>query len=103
MAFKKAFKSAYADGNKKRKKVLNIRKGKITKATMLSRKTSSEFRSELTGSKRKGNKAGKAGVMAGLVAGRVARNVTKAKTGVYKMTAKHKAAISKALKGRKRK
>jgi len=98
----KAFKSGYKAGKSKRKRVLNLRTGKIVKVGKLGRKGSSEFQSNLTGRKRKGNIKGKSAVLAGVVAGNTARNAGKLKKGVYKMTAKHKAAISRALKGRKR-
>jgi hypothetical protein len=49
-------------------------------------------------------KTQKAAIMVGSVAGlNSKKNRDKVKKSAYKMTAKHKAAIAKALKGRKRK
>ena len=102
---KKAFKSGYKDGKSTPKKRIVVSKklnGKLKvkrkKTVVMSRKTSSNFRSELTGRARKGNLAGKAGAVAGVNAGRVSRRAGAVKKVVYKMTAKHKAAISRALK-----
>ena len=107
---KRAFKSGYKDGKKKPKNIIVFGKkrgGGITakkkKTVVMSRKTSSNFRSEMTGKSRKGNLAGKVGAVAGVNAGRLSRRASNVKKSAYKMTAKHKAAISKALKGRKRK
>lgn len=74
--FKKSFASGKKDGNKRR----------IPGIASLSRKTSSNFRSEFTGRKRKGNLVGKAGAAAGLISGRAA----------FKMTGARKAALKKA-------
>ena len=106
MSMKKAFKSGYKDGKKKRVKMLvKKRNGKlgVKKLTKLGYGVSSEFQSNLTGRKRKGNLGGKTAAVAGLIAGKTKRRAGQIKKGAYKMTAKHKAAISKALKGRKRK
>jgi len=74
--FKKSFASGKKDGKSK----------PILGNTVLSRKTSSNFRNEFSGRKRKGNLAGKAGASAGIIAGKVS----------FKMTAARKAALRKA-------
>jgi len=55
-------------------------------------RSASAFQNNLTGSKKKGLTSGKVAAVKGAIAGRT-----------YKMTQAHKDAISRALKGRKRK
>jgi len=102
MSLKKTFKAGYKDGKTRKKRVLNIRTGKVVKVTKLGNRVSSQFQSNLTGRRRKGNATGKTAATAGVLAGMAARKANNVKKGAYKMTAKHKAAISRALKGRKR-
>ena len=103
MSLKKTFKAGYKDGKTRKKRVLNIRTGKVVKVTKLGNRVSSQFQSNLTGLQRKGNKSGKTAAVAGVLTGMAVRKARNVKKGAYKMTAKHKAAISRALKGRKRK